>query len=111
MISLASRNGVVGIKPTVGLVSSDGLIPLAIKHASQLLLLQCACRRACPDQLFSFGIIFAGNPFSERVLLCTAYEFEQLTRVRDTLTPFNPPKTDLSDLDLRVSDSPPLSKV
>ncbi|KAK3292121.1 amidase signature domain-containing protein [Chaetomium fimeti] len=32
IISPASRNGVVGFKPTLGLVSSDGLVPLALKQ-------------------------------------------------------------------------------
>ncbi|KAK0710741.1 glutamyl-tRNA amidotransferase subunit A [Lasiosphaeris hirsuta] len=46
-----------------------------------------------------FGIIFTGDAHTERILLRVAFAFEQLTNVRDTLVPFNPPQTDLSHLD------------
>jgi hypothetical protein len=36
--------------------------------------------------------MFTGYPHSERILLRVANAFEQVTRVRETLVPFNPPK-------------------
>jgi len=45
--------------------------------------------------VFSFGIIFTGNRHSEKTLLRAAYAFEQLTNVRNTPVPYNPPEADL----------------
>ncbi|KAK3328720.1 amidase signature domain-containing protein [Apodospora peruviana] len=45
-----------------------------------------------------FGIIFTGGARTERTLLRVAYAFEQMTRVREMLVVYNPPKIDLSDV-------------
>lgn len=42
-----------------------------------------------------FCITFIGKAHSEQTLLKVAYAFEQLSKVRDRLSPFDAPKTEL----------------
>ncbi|KAK3358833.1 putative amidase [Lasiosphaeria hispida] len=98
--------------PTVSLAARGGfpavVVPLG-KYPEGTAVKQA---RNGPDTLVDiapglpFGIIFTGDAHTERTLLRVAFAFEQLTNVRDTLVPFNPPQTDLSHLDLM--QDPPL---
>ena len=45
-----------------------------------------------------FGISFLGPRFSEEMLVGLAYAFEQRTKVRDTVTPYIEPTTELVDV-------------
>lgn len=45
-----------------------------------------------------FGISFVGEGFSEEKLIGLAYDFEQKTKVRETVKPYVKPKTELRDV-------------
>ncbi|KAK5997482.1 Putative amidase [Cladobotryum mycophilum] len=45
-----------------------------------------------------FGLGFAGPAFSEEMLFGMAYDFEQRTRVRETIRPYVQPRTELVDV-------------
>ena len=50
------------------------------------------------DLFHRFCLCIIGRAFSEEVLICIAYAFEQLTQVRNQRQPFLVPTTEIGDV-------------
>ena len=73
-------------------------VPLGVYNSSTPILPNGFGNLVAISPNLPFGISFMGPKFSEELLIGLAYAFEQRTLVRNTITPYIQPTTELADI-------------
>lgn len=73
-------------------------VPLGVYNSSTMVLPNGFGNLNAIAPNLPFGISFMGPKFSEELLIGLAYAFEQRTLVRNTITPYIQPTTELADI-------------